>query len=160
MMVPRRVVVTTGSDGRSIARIDATAPYSFAARPVAMHQLWLTTATPADPAVDALASTKPSVPLAQPPAGGTLFEVCTFAPGAESPMHRTDTIDYVTVLSWKIDLDTQEGPPVRLIAGDCVVQLATAHRWANRSDQPCSLAVVCVSASTDASASGDIELVG
>ncbi len=158
-MEPRRVVITTDGSGRSIELKDGDGPKTFDVGVAVMHQMWLTTATPPDVTLDQLSAAGLSAPLAQPPAFGSLFQVCTFAPGAESPMHRTDTIDYVVVLSGEIEMDVQSGPPVRLGAGDCLVQLATGHRWANRSSTPCSMAVVCISTASDPQATGDIEMV-
>lgn len=157
---PRRVVVGTDEQGYSTITADAPAACSFEVGPAAMHQLWLTTTTPAELDVDALSRSAPTVPFAQPPAGGSLFQVCTFHPGAESPLHRTDTVDYVYVADGTIEMDTHDGGTVRLSAGDCLVQLATVHRWANRSAAPCTLVVTCLSTKTDPGAALDIELAG
>lgn len=151
---PRRVVIKTNDEGRSFA--DEATPYvSFDT----MHHLWLTTSTPARPEVDELTDTPPPTRIAQPPQFGSLFELCTFPPGATSPMHKTATIDYVVVLSGEIDMHVQDGPPVHLNAGDCLVQLATVHRWANRGAEPCTLAVVCISTATAPLSIADIEVV-
>ena len=40
-------------------------------------------------------------------------------------MHRTDTIDYVVVLSGEVSLELDDGQTVPLSAGDCVVQNGT-----------------------------------
>ncbi|WP_322777980.1 cupin domain-containing protein [Frankia sp. Cas4] len=81
-----------------------------------------------------------------------------FKPHTESPMHKTDTIDYVVVMSGTIDLDTQDGRTATLSEGDCLVQRATLHRWANRSDELCTIAVTCISTSADPDADTNIQL--
>ena len=60
-------------------------------------------------------------------------------------MHRTDSIDYVIVLSgeiWAI-MDVGEA---KLVAGDALVQRGTNHAWANRSNDPCIIAFIQIHA--------------
>ncbi|MCH8051702.1 MAG: cupin domain-containing protein [Chloroflexi bacterium] len=61
-------------------------------------------------------------------------------------MHRTDTIDFVTVVSGEVFLKLDDGAEVHLSAGDLVVQRGTWHAWRNRSSEPCILSAVMVSA--------------
>jgi mannose-6-phosphate isomerase-like protein (cupin superfamily) len=58
-------------------------------------------------------------------------------------MHRTDTLDLLTVVSGEVWLVLEEGE-VRLQAGDCVVQRGTWHAWQNRSSAPCVVAGVMI----------------
>jgi mannose-6-phosphate isomerase-like protein (cupin superfamily) len=157
MSTPRLVVTGTAPDARSVVTADGPPPLSFDAGVAMMHQLWLT--TDLDPARDAFADNPPSAPLQQPAAGGSLFQICTFQPHTSSPLHKTDTIDYVVVTSGTIDHETEDGTTVTLSPGDCLVQRATVHRWSNPYDEPCSLAVTCISTSSDPHASVDIEVV-
>ncbi len=60
-------------------------------------------------------------------------------------MHKTQTIDYAIVLSGKITLILDDDE-VDLKAGDVVVQRATAHAWANRSSEACSIAFILIDA--------------
>jgi quercetin dioxygenase-like cupin family protein len=71
--------------------------------------------------------------------------VIEFAPGLAPRNHRTDSIDYIVVLSGEIDMDL-EGSTVHLRAGDVMVQRGTIHNWVNRGTAPCVLAVVLVDA--------------
>ncbi|MDR6376126.1 cupin domain-containing protein [Paraburkholderia caledonica] len=60
-------------------------------------------------------------------------------------MHKTKTIDVLVVLEgeiWLI-LDKEE---VLCRQGDFIVQHATNHAWSNRTDRPCSLALILVDA--------------
>jgi quercetin dioxygenase-like cupin family protein len=61
-------------------------------------------------------------------------------------MHRTPTLDLICVLSGEIWLELDDGE-IHLRPGDCVVQNGTRHAWRNRSDAPCSMAIVLIGAS-------------
>jgi quercetin dioxygenase-like cupin family protein len=80
-----------------------------------------------------------------PPPNGTRFTVIDFPPGCPPSMHRTETIDYVIVLSGEIDMDMDEST-VKLKAGDVVIQRGTNHAWANRGTENARIAVVLVDA--------------
>jgi uncharacterized cupin superfamily protein len=60
-------------------------------------------------------------------------------------MHKTATVDYAIVLSGEIYALMDEGETL-MKAGDCLVQRGTNHAWANRSDAPCLVAFILVSA--------------
>jgi quercetin dioxygenase-like cupin family protein len=111
------------------------------------YELWATDATPAtigaDP-VDAVPPGPAAGPLSVPPApGGTLIRINDLPPGAGSPMHRTQTVDYAIVLDGEVVLVLDEGETV-LRAGDVVVQRGTSHRWENRSAATARVAFVFV----------------
>ncbi len=61
-------------------------------------------------------------------------------------MHKTETIDFITVVSGEVFLKLDGGEEVHLKAGDLVVQRGTWHAWRNRSSEPCILSAVMVSA--------------
>ena len=56
-------------------------------------------------------------------------------------MHTTDTVDFDFVVSGEVYLELDDGAEVLLKPGDCVVQNGTRHRWNNRSNEPCVIAV-------------------
>ncbi|NKQ55505.1 cupin domain-containing protein [Amycolatopsis sp. K13G38] len=60
-------------------------------------------------------------------------------------MHRTDTVDVVTVVDGEIWVVLEEGETL-LRAGDTLVQRGTRHAWRNRSDRPCTLATTMITA--------------
>ena len=70
-----------------------------------------------------------------PPVNGTRFAVIDFSPDNKPHMHRTETIDYVLVLSGEIEMD-MDASSVKLKAGDVMVQRGTNHAWVNRSLRP------------------------
>ena len=69
------------------------------------------------------------------------------APGAESPMHRTETVDVGVVLEGETWLLLDDGSETRVGAGDAVVQRGTNHAWANRSDRPVRMVFVMIDGS-------------
>ena len=60
-------------------------------------------------------------------------------------MHRTDTVDVVTVVDGEIWVVLDDGETL-LKAGDCLIQRGTRHAWQNRSDRPCTLATTMLAA--------------
>jgi len=76
---------------------------------------------------------------------GTIFRIIEFAPGLAARNHRTDSIDYIVVISGEIDMELDDSL-VHLRAGDVMVQRGTIHNWVNRGTDPCLLAVVLIDA--------------
>ncbi len=79
----------------------------------------------------------------QPPPGGAVFRVFTFQGGA-GPMHITETLDFIVILSGEVYLVMEEGE-VLVQAGDTVIQRGTNHAWDNRSGEECLLAGILIS---------------
>jgi uncharacterized cupin superfamily protein len=61
-------------------------------------------------------------------------------------MHRTDTIDVVTILAGRCILELDSGARVELAAGDCVVQNGTRHAWRVPFAEPCTVLSVSIGA--------------
>ena len=61
-------------------------------------------------------------------------------------MHRTETIDYIIVLSGKIDMELDRGETVTIGPGDVMIQRGTNHAWRNRYEETCRLAFVLIDA--------------
>jgi quercetin dioxygenase-like cupin family protein len=76
---------------------------------------------------------------------GVVFRVVSFGPGVAPRNHRTDSVDYATVISGEIDM-VLDGETVRLKAGDVLVQRGTVHNWINNGTEPCVIAFVLVAA--------------
>ncbi|CAI7590715.1 unnamed protein product [Penicillium crustosum] len=51
------------------------------------------------------------------------------------PMHRTTTLDYITVLQGEVVLTLEDGNRVVLAEGDTTVQQGTLHSWSNESSK-------------------------
>jgi quercetin dioxygenase-like cupin family protein len=148
---PRRVVTGHTSDGVSVVLSDGPVPVSreLPEDGVAFHEIWNTTGAPAS--VTAREQVEPTerdltVP---PPKHGTKIRINEFQPGfldergLQSPVHRTESIDYGIVLEGEITLVLDESE-VTLSAGDVVVQRGTDHAWANRTDAVTKVAFILV----------------
>lgn len=73
------------------------------------------------------------------PSGGAFGRLLTWAPGFAYPRHTTPTLDFILVLSGRLELilDTES----RLLnAGDVVIQRGTAHAWRVPGPEPCTFA--------------------
>ncbi len=60
-------------------------------------------------------------------------------------MHRTETIDYVIVLSGEIEMEMDDST-IKLKAGDVLVQRGTNHAWINRGSEPARIAFILIDA--------------
>ena len=117
------MVLSDGPSGRTQSVPDAE-----------FHEIWSTFAMPAP-----VTATEARDPLAgdienPPERNGTRVRFVDFEPGAVSPMHRTETIDYGVVLSGRMALLLDDGSETPLGPGDLVVQRGTDHAWANRDE--------------------------
>ena len=138
----RRVVTGVGADGRSTVLIDGPVPPegTWVAEGQQGAQPWLVERIPVDLG-------NPRDPIAGhalaelPPPGGAFFRIFTWQPGVGWPMHRTPTVDFLVVVSGRLELILETGS-VNLGPGDCLVQRGTQHAWRVKGDQPCTFAAV------------------
>ena len=132
---PRRIVTGHDAAGKSVVLSDGPTPKTLDIGTAAFHEIWITDQTPVE-----IAATEPEPtdrPVrTPPPANGVMVRLTEMAPGAESPMHRTETVDVAVVLEGETWLLLDDGSETRVRAGDAVVQRGTNHAWANRSDRP------------------------
>jgi quercetin dioxygenase-like cupin family protein len=138
--------VVTGHDasGRSVVLSDGPAPKTFALADAVFHEIWSTSDAPAPvrPVENADPTTRP---LRTPPdPGGTVIRLVDLQPGAASPMHRTESVDYGIVLAGEVHLLLDDGSETRLSPGDVVVQRGTDHAWENRTDGVSRMAFILV----------------
>jgi quercetin dioxygenase-like cupin family protein len=141
---PRRVVTGHDATGSSVFTSDDLVP---AARTTPggtlFYELWATDATPV-PIGTGQGETASRSTLSVPPArNGTTLRINEMPPGAGSPTHRTETVDYGIVLDGEVVLVLDDGETV-LRAGDVVVQRGTNHRWENRSAAPARVAFILI----------------
>jgi len=62
--------------------------------------------------------------------------------GDDYGLHRSDTLDLVTVVSGQVDLRLPDGEQQRMQPGDVVVQRGAEHAWRNPGPEPLVLHVV------------------
>jgi quercetin dioxygenase-like cupin family protein len=140
---PRRIVTGHDADGRSVVLSDAPTPKTLDVGTAAFHELWITDRTPAPIPADEPEPTDRPV-RTPPPPGGVTVRFTEMAAGAESPMHRTETVDVGVVLEGETWLLLDDGSETRVGPGDAVVQRGTNHAWANRSDRPVRMLFVLI----------------
>ena len=122
---------------------DGPAPKTLDVGTAAFHEVWVTDETPTPiPATEAEPTDRPV--RTPPPAGGVGVRFTEMAPGAESPMHRTETLDVGVVLEGETWLLLDDGSETHVRTGDAVVQRGTNHAWANRSDRPVRMVFVLI----------------
>jgi quercetin dioxygenase-like cupin family protein len=140
---PRRIVTGHDDSGKSVVVSDTPVPKTLDIGTAAFHEVWITDATPAP-----IAATEPEPtdrPVRVPPPGnGVMVRFTEMAPGAESPMHRTETVDVGVVIEGETWLLLDDGSETRVGPGDAVVQRGTMHAWANRSDRPVRMLFVLI----------------
>jgi len=141
--VPRRIVTGHDASGRSVVLSDTPSPKTIDVGTAAFHEIWVTDRVPA-----AIPGTEPEPtdrPVrTPPPADGVVVRFTEMAPGAESPIHRTETVDVGVVLEGETWLLLDDGSETRVGPGDAVVQRGTNHAWANRSDRPVRMLFVLI----------------
>jgi len=140
---PRRIVTGHDAAGRSVVLSDGPTPKTLDIGSAAFHEIWITAETPVPIAATEPEPTERPV-RTPPPANGIMVRFTEMAPGAEAPMHRTETVDVGVVLEGETWLLLDDGSETRMGAGDVVVQRGTNHAWANRSDRPVRMVFVLV----------------
>jgi quercetin dioxygenase-like cupin family protein len=141
--VPRRIVTGHDASGKSVVLSDAPTPKSLDIGTAAFHEIWITDRTPVDIAASEAEPTDRPVRV-PPPANGVMVRFTEMAPGAESPMHRTETLDVGVVIEGETWLLLDDGSETRVGPGDAVVQRGTNHAWENRSDRPVRMLFVLI----------------
>jgi quercetin dioxygenase-like cupin family protein len=143
----RRVVTGHDANGKAVVLIDGEAANRRQSPSGNTSTLmWSSDATPADIAIGATIEDMGARVLGTPPpVNGTRFTVNEILPGAQAVMHRTESLDYVIVISGEVEMDLDDST-VKLSAGDVMVQRGTNHAWVNRSSKPARVAFVLIDA--------------
>lgn len=124
MNPPRRVITGLDAQQRSCFLIDGPSN----------TVIWSTAESPANNSATADAGGN----IFRFPVRGALFVFSDFAPGSAGPMHASDTIDFIVVVSGEVIFITETGETL-LRAGDVLVDRGIMHAWRNASDQPCRI---------------------
>jgi quercetin dioxygenase-like cupin family protein len=139
---PRRIVTGHDASGKSVVLSDGPTPKTLDIGSAAFHEVWISEKVPVP-----IGASEPQEPTDRPvrtppPADGVLVRFTEMAPGAQAPMHRTETVDVGVVLEGETWLLLDDGSETRMGPGDAVVQRGTHHSWANRSDRPVRMVFV------------------
>jgi quercetin dioxygenase-like cupin family protein len=155
------VVTALDADGRSTFVADGPPPGLVTAPDgTGVANLWALTGSPAT-VHDGADALDDAFTLEPPPGGATWRIIRLPAPdpalpveaqflgvagdeaasGGRRGMHTTDTLDLMTVLDGRVELELDEGR-VHLGPGDVVVQRGTAHRWRVLDGRPTTYSVV------------------
>lgn len=150
-----RIVTGLGADGRAtIVHADQPSPIAAMAGGENETRIcWASSGPVTLPynGADVIASGVPAFPGP----GETRFLVLTVAANFRSPMHVTQTTDYVVILAGELWLIMEDGREVKLSAGDTVIQHGTMHAWDNRSAEPCIAAATMIAVGSSQTASDD-----
>jgi quercetin dioxygenase-like cupin family protein len=139
----RRLVTGHDAQGKAKVLIDDTCSNFREGRPNGfVCNVWTTDTVPANN--DGHADTGQREGRYSMIENGTVFRILDFRPGIHPRVHRTDTIDYITVLSGEIDMELESGEEIHLNAGDLMVQRGTVHNWINRGTESCVMSIVLV----------------
>jgi quercetin dioxygenase-like cupin family protein len=144
----RRVVTGHDSNGKAVVKMDAIPTSIGPMRPgVTSCVVWTTDRMPADlgGGIEGELHDEGLRQVGTAHAGGTVFRIVEYQPGAAPRNHRTASIDYAVVLAGEIDMEL-DGSMVKLKAGDVLVQRGTIHNWVNRGKVPCVIAFVLIDA--------------
>jgi quercetin dioxygenase-like cupin family protein len=77
---------------------------------------------------------------------GSVIRIVDMLPGKQSPMHRTNSIDYGIVIEGEIELELDDGAKRTVRQGGIIVQRGTNHLWRNTSDTVCRIAFILIEA--------------
>ncbi|KAF8323094.1 cupin 2 conserved barrel domain protein [Clavulina sp. PMI_390] len=132
----RRLVTGHSSDGQPTFVYDDSVPAApwRGADDKKHTRFWITQQTPID--TNTLrADMKDITPDRQIVQTNGSHCVCMhLAPGAQSPMHRTNSLDYVILISGELTIILDSGEERTLTEpGSVVVQRGTMHLWQNRT---------------------------
>ena len=141
----RRIVTGHDASGRAVFRSDEVfAPSVVPSGDAAMALLWTTATVPADNNDETDGRQREAGLTIN---GGSVIRIVDMLPGGESPMHRTNSIDYGIVLAGRIELELDGGVKTTARAGDVVVQRGTNHLWRNPSTtEICRIAFILIQA--------------
>ena len=116
-------------------------------REATFFQLWATHEMPVSLTDDAMATQRDgSTTTILGTGAGSVLRIGILGPGARSPMHRTESLDYGICLEGECDMELDGGEVVTVRAGDVVIQRGTNHVWHNRSDAACRFAWILLDA--------------
>jgi quercetin dioxygenase-like cupin family protein len=140
----QRVVTGHDANGRAVFKSeDVTPTRMIPTRDAAFLLLWTTETVPANNNDETDGRHRDAgLTINQ----GSVIRIVDMLPGQQSPMHRTNSIDYGIILSGEIELELDDGAKRTVREGGIVVQRGTNHLWRNVTDKPCRIVFVLIEA--------------
>ncbi|OYY91644.1 MAG: cupin [Sphingomonas sp. 28-66-16] len=140
----QRIVTGHDAAGRSIFKSeDAASPSMIASGDATFLLVWTTERVPADNNDETDGRDRDAgLTLDR----GSVIRIVDMMPGRQSPMHRTNSIDYGIVLDGEIEIELDDGATRTVRQGGVIVQRGTIHLWRNTTDRPCRIAFVLIEA--------------
>lgn len=148
----RRVVTGHDASGKAIlvedGFLDATGLAEDTGQAeAAFFQLWATHEMPVPLTDEAMSRQRDgSMTTILGTGRGSVLRIGVIGPGARSPMHRTESLDYGICLEGECDMELDGGEVVTVRTGDVIIQRGTNHVWHNRSVLPCRFAWILLDA--------------
>jgi quercetin dioxygenase-like cupin family protein len=140
----QRVVTGHDANGRAIFKSEDETPTKLIpSGDAAMLLVWTTATVPADNNDETDGREREAGVTLE---GGSVIRIVDMLPGKESPMHRTNSIDYGIVLEGEIELELDDGAKRTVRQGGIIVQRGTNHLWRNTSDKVCRIAFILIEA--------------
>ena len=139
----RRVVTGHDEQGRAMVQFDDIPTRLVSKRPG--HNSFVVWTTKGNPVNNSGTDDDSCEPVGTELKDGTVFRIMKLDPGVAPRRHRTNSIDYLVVLSGAVSMELDD-QTVELSAGDVLVQRGTVHNWINKGTTPCIMAVVLISA--------------
>ena len=138
----QRVVTGHDANGRAIFKSeDVTPTRMIPSGDASFLLIWTTETVPADNNDETDGRLRDAgLTLNQ----GSVIRIVDMLPGKQSPMHRTNSIDYGIVLDGEIELELEDGAKKTIRQGGIIIQRGTNHAWSNRSDGYCRIAFVLI----------------
>ncbi len=148
----RRVVIGYNADGKAIVKTDEqlTADSRGGVAGVFGCEIWSTDQMPIDNSAAADARQRSGfVPQNSNYVGtgqGTLMRIDEWAPGCGRFTRRTETLDYIIMLSGEIDLELDSGEVAHLKSSDVLLNRGMIHTWVNNGSVSAVMAVIMIDA--------------
>ncbi len=141
----RRIVTGHTNDGTAIFKSDESfEPVIIPTGDAAMATIWTTKKVPADCNDETDGRYRDAGTTLK---GGSVIRIVDMLPGATSPMHRSESIDYGIVLSGTIELELDNSQFKTVGPHEIIVQRGAVHKWHNLSEtEICRILFVLIEA--------------
>ncbi|SEJ16010.1 Cupin domain-containing protein [Sphingobium sp. AP50] len=140
----QRVVTGHNADGRAIFKSeDVTPTRIIPSGDASFLLLWTTDTVPADNNDETDGRDRDAGLTIN---RGSAIRIVDMLPGGQSPMHRTNSIDYGIIMSGEVELELEDGRKTTVRENGVIIQRGTNHLWRNVSDKPCRIAFILIEA--------------